>query len=494
MLNLGLSIASAVLLILAFPGFDFSALAAVALAPLLAASARERRPLRRFLLGEIAGIVYWFGACYWIQFVLQVHGGMGAWGSWGAFLLFCLAKALHMAVFTLAAGVLMRRAYAIPAVAALWVAIERTHGPLGFAWQALGNAGIGMSIPLRIAPYAGVYGLSFVFVMLSAALALAALRRRRGELAWLPALPLLYLLPPLPEPRLGAERAVLVQPNISETEDWTAESFAGARTRLGYLTLQAVTAPVSPPPRLVVWPEVPAPFHYDSDPAFREEAIRLARLARSPFLFGTVAYTPAGAPLNSAVMLGAGGEFLGRYDKIYLVPFGEFIPPMFGFINRITQEAGDFAPGEKIVVFRAEGRRFGSFICYEAVFPHLVRRFAADGAEVFVNISNDGYFGHSSARDQHLKIVRMRAVENRRWILRSTNNGVTAAIDPAGRVLDRLPADRADALQARYSYLSEQTPYTRYGDWLPLLCAIASLLALGRDAATRAGSAAHRRP
>jgi apolipoprotein N-acyltransferase len=492
-LNLALALATAVLLVLTFPGFDFAVLAVVALTPLLIATARETSPLRRFLIGEAAGIVFWCGTCYWIQFVLNVHGGMGVLESWGAFLLFGMYKALQTGAFALAAGPLMRRSYAVPAVAALWVAIESTHGWFGFAWHTLGNAGIDMSVPLRLAPFTGVYGLSFLFVMLSAALALVVLRHSRREMAWVLALPLLYLLPRMPEASAGQERAALVQPNISESEDWTPASFSETVTRLRVLTLQAANA-VTPPPRLVVWPEVPAPFVYDSDSGFRSEAQDLARASRSFFLFGAVAHTPAGAPLNSAVMIGPDGEDLGRYDKIYLVPFGEFIPPLFGFVNRITQEAGDFAAGTRIVLFRAEGRSVGTFICYEAALPHSARRFAAAGAEVFVNISNDGYFGHSAAQDQHLKIVRMRAVENRRWILRSTNNGITAAIDPAGRVLERLPANRAAALQAHYSYISTQTVYTKWGDWFPLLCAAASLLALAHAASTRGGSPERRHP
>ena len=232
------------------------------------------------------------------------------------------------------------------------------------------------------------------------------------------------------------------------------------------------------PLRLLVWPEVPAPFVYDSDTDFREQASQLARLARTSFLFGTVAHTAAGAPLNSAILLGPGGEYLGRYDKMYLVPFGEFVPRFFSFVNRITQEAGDFEAGKRLVVFRAEERRLGAFICYEAVFPHLVRRFAAEGAELFVNISNDGYFGRSAAREQHLKIVRMRAAENRRWILRTTNNGITVSIDPAGRIMDRLPPYQQVALHTRYSYVREQTPYTRYGDWFALVCAVAGIAAI----------------
>jgi apolipoprotein N-acyltransferase len=130
------------------------------------------------------------------------------------------------------------------------------------------------------------------------------------------------------------------------------------------------------------------------------------------------------------------------------------------------------------VVFPAGGRRAGTFICYEAALPHFVRRFSGEGAEVFVNISNDGYFGHSAAREQHLSLVRMRAAENRRWILRSTNDGITVTVDPAGRILDYTPPYARDALDTSFSFVSDKTVYTRYGDWFPLLCAIAAGVAL----------------
>jgi apolipoprotein N-acyltransferase len=477
MLNAALSLATAALVVVSFPSLDQSWLAAVALVPLLVAAARERFALRRFLLGYAAGVVYWFATCYWIQFVLEFHGGMGKFGSWGSFALFCLAKAAHLGLFAMLAGVVIGRWYAIPAVAAIWVAIERTHGPLGFAWHALGNAGIDMSVPLRVAPFTGVYGLSFIFVMMSAALALVILRRSRRELAWLLALPLLYLLPPLPEARRGSEAVVLLQPNISQTEEFTRESFDAMVERLSYTSLRAALG-VGDPATLIIWPEVPAPFHFDRDHRFRAGIIDLARLSRSFVLAGVVAHTPAGEPLNSAVLLDPAGNYVDRYDKMFLVPFGEFVPPLFGFVNRITHEAGDFAPGKRLVVFPVRRRGVGTFICYEAVFPHLVRRFADAGAQVLVNISNDGYFGRTAARQQHLKIVRMRAVENRRWILRSTNDGITAVIDPAGRVLERLPPFEPAALRTGFSYESKQTVYTRHGDWFVWLCAIIGAAAL----------------
>jgi apolipoprotein N-acyltransferase len=159
-----------------------------------------------------------------------------------------------------------------------------------------------------------------------------------------------------------------------------------------------------------------------------------------------------------------------RYDKINLVPFGEFIPPPFGWVNRITKEIGDFAPGNRIVVFPVDGHRIGAFICYESAFPDLVRQFARNGAEALVNLSNDGYFGHTAAREQHLALVRMRAAENRRWILRGTNDGITAAVDPAGRVSFRAPPYVELSAIVDYNYNRQLTPYTRFGDWFAWSC------------------------
>ena len=472
-LSFALAVLSAALLILLFPPFNLAWLAPFALTPILVALAREPRPLRRFLLGWTAGVVYWFTVCTWIQFVLEVHGGIGRWGGWGTFVLFCFAKALHFGVFSALAGVLLPRPYALPAVAALWTGIERTHGTLGFAWLTLGNAGVDMAVPMRAAPFVGVYGLSFTFALLSTAVALVILRRPRKQLWPALAVVVLLLLPALPAPVAGTQTAALVQPNVPEEFDWTEKAADHMRQRLLTQSLQAAQKT-----DLLVWPEVPGPLYYDRDPRFRAEAAGLARATNSFFLFGTVGNSATGAPLNSAVLLRPDGTYVDHYDKMYLVPFGEFIPPLFGFVNRITQEAGDFTPGERVVVFPAGAHRIGTFICYESAFPHLVRQFARQGAQVFVNISNDGYFGHSAAREQHLSIARMRAAENRRWILRATNDGITAAIDPAGRVLQRSPLYAEETLRAGYSYVDETTMYTRYGDWFAWGCLLAAALAL----------------
>jgi apolipoprotein N-acyltransferase len=304
---------------------------------------------------------------------------------------------------------------------------------------------------------------------------LIILRRPRKQLWPLASVVVLFLLPGLPEPTAGTASAVLVQPNVPEEFEWTSETVDRMQNRLATLSLRAALSSTTD---LLVWPEVPGPLYYYRDPRFRTEVTDLARATRSFFLFGTVANTGGGAPLNSAIMLRPDGSFIDRYDKMFLVPFGEFIPPLFGFVNRITQEAGDFTAGDRVVVFQAGAHRIGSFICYEAAFPHLVRRFVAQGAEVLVNVSNDGYFGRSAAREQHLELARMRAAENRRWILRATNDGITAVIDPAGRVIRRAPRYTEATLRAGYSYVSETTPYTRYGDWFVWCCLLAAAVAL----------------
>jgi len=477
-LNWVLALLSAALLILTFPRFQLVWLAPVALAPLLVALAREPRWLHRWFLGWAAGVVYWFGVCYWIHFVLAYYGGLGEVAGWAVFLLFALTKALHMGVFAVLAGILMRRWWAAPSVAALWVAVEATHGSLGFAWLALGNAGIDMGVPLRLAPFTGVYGISFAFMTMATALALALLRRSRLELLWL--LPLLFLvfLPQMPSAQRGREAALLAQPNVSETEQWTRQSLDQLERDQVTLSLRGALIETRQPPSIIVWPEVPAPFYYYEDPAFRAYANALARGTHAYVLMGNVAHTPGGAPLNSATLISPEGTPVSRYDKVNLVPFGEFVPWPFGFANKISAEIGDFAPGKRVVVSGVGDHKIGTFICYEAALPGFVRKFAAAGAEVLFNISNDGWFGKTAAREQHLSIVRMRAAENRRWILRSTNDGITATIDSAGRLRGTLPPYVQATSYTGFNYISAQTAYTRYGDWFPWLCAALAVMCL----------------
>lgn len=473
-MNLALSLASGLLLVLIFPRWNLVWLAPVALTPLIVACAREARWQRRFLNGWASGTLFWFFVCTWIQFVLDVHGGMGRWGSWGAFLLFAVLKGLHTALFAALAGVLLRSRWAAVLVPALWTGIEYAHGSLGlawlglgFAWLQLGNAGIDLPSAMRLAPLTGVYGVTFVFAMLGCGVALLATGRPWRELTPLVLLAGLLVLPAPPPLEEGDTAVQVVQPNIDTMARPTPALFTELEARLRVLSLRSSAA-------LIVWPEVPFGF-YPEQPRFRNYLSEIARQARTPLLMGGVAFTGEGDPLNSAFLFDASGQPVARYDKIRLVPFGEYVPPAFGWVNRITGEAGDFEPGQRVVTMNLNGHSLGAFICYESAFPSLVRRFTAQGATFLVNLSNDGYFGQSAAREQHLALVRMRAAENRRWILRSTNDGITAMIDPAGRVTEKLPEFVETAGRMRFRYTEERTPYVRFGDWFALLCGAVSL-------------------
>ena len=468
-MNWLLAALSGLLLVLVFPKFGFVFLAPFALTPLIYAAARESRNFRRFGLGYLAGLIFWGGVNYWIQFVLDVHGGTGHFMSWLMLALFCLAKALHMGTFALLAGLAMRVTWAAIAVPATWVAIEWTHGPLGFAWLDLGNAGIDMAVPLRLAPITGVYGLSFLFALMATAVALALLRRPRWQL-----LPMLLVLVPLdlpflPDVHRGAASAFLVQPNIPDDEVWNPATFESTMERMNLLSVNLNLA-TSNPPDLVVWPEVPAPF-YENTPEVSAAARRIGQGGHTYLLAGIVARAPDGEPLNSAGLWSPDGQEVSRYDKVNLVPFGEFVPWPLGYLtSKVSTEAGDFKPGTRVVVSPENGHKIGTFICYESVFPNFIRQFAGQGAEALFNISNDSWFGRTAARFQHLPIVRMRAVENRRWILRSTNDGITVAIDPAGRTSRESESFQAVSGRFGFNYLHDTTIYTRWGDWFVFIC------------------------
>ena len=228
------------------------------------------------------------------------------------------------------------------------------------------------------------------------------------------------------------------------------------------------------PPELLIWPEYSVPLYFFDSERHRLLAELVARTVNVPFLFNTVAFREVDGvrrPLNSAVVLSPDGEVLAHYSKIFLVPFGEFVPwPFSLFIDKITMEAGNFLPGDQVVVAEVNGHKIGTYICYENVFARGVRRFVADGAEVLVNISNDSWYGRTAARYQHLLIARMRAIENQRYILRATSDGITTVINRAGQITTPLPSFEAGALNSRFDYSDEMTWFALYGEWFWYLC------------------------
>jgi apolipoprotein N-acyltransferase len=236
---------------------------------------------------------------------------------------------------------------------------------------------------------------------------------------------------------------------------------------------------------LIVWPEAPTVLT-EGDPRFRALMQRMTAATGAAAIVGNAAadIRPAHVDLyNAASVFAADGSLLGRYAKIHLVPWGEYVPfaKLFSFAHGLTRNAGRFTHGWKRSVFRLNGHHYGIFICYESIFADEIRQFVVNGAEVLVNISDDGWYGDTSAPWQHLNMARMRAVENRRWLLRDTNTGVTAAIDPYGRVTQSAPRHEFTSLAVRYGFNDELTFYTRFGDVFALVCGILSLATLARS-------------
>ena len=530
-----LTLLSAALQILVFPLPNLYILGWIAIAPLLIALLRARqpdtlqllagvkllpaKPAQAFLLAYFCGILWYAGTCYWIYNTMRQYGGVGTLAALGLLLLFCMYLALYHGVFGLLISLLAsptdgagpnpfsRRALLLAPVA--WVAVELARTRItGFPWDLLGISQVD-NIPLsHIATVTGVYGLSFEIMVVNTALAAAfVIRSERGQrskrkpllLATAGAIIVLQAGRLVSPPAVPTDHtARLVQQNIPvlQGSDWTKEYFDGTLRDLSVVSLTApsLNLPGQDPskrgassahPDLIVWPESPAPF-YSTDPAFREAVSNIARESQSWMLVGslgtrnaTESPTHATQLFNSGILVSPGGEWGERYSKMHLVPFGEYVPfrRIFSFAGGLTKEVGDFSPGTSRAALQATNK-LGVFICYESIFPDEIRQLADNGAEVFVNISNDGWYGDSGAYAQHLKQARMRAVENNRWLLRDTNTGVTAAIDPYGRVVSTIPRKIRAALDADYALTNVTTFYTRHGDWFAYLCAIISVAGL----------------
>ena len=490
---------SGALLVLAFPTPHVSLLAWVALAPLLVVLVQKRARWRLFLYGFLAGAVFFGGTCYWIYDVMRIHGHLPPVACLGVLGLFILVTVPFFGVFSWAVGELAQRWQlgALMLAPMVWVALEwlRAYFPFGgFPWNLLGYAiapQIGWAQP---AAYVGVYGLSFMIAAVNAFVAVFWLAPSRRRAAPLAAIALALAIAWLAGRGIPAEpttaTALLVQTNLPQQEVFDplwVHNNPDEMQALEELTRQAVAAQPTPP-ALVIWPEIPVSIYFNHDPVMRARLIALAQSTRAYFITGTIDYHPAGSErpdvFNSAVLLSPAGELVAQYDKMELVPFGEYLPAVgrIGFFKRLVREVSDFKPGRDFDVMPTAHGRLSMFICYEAIFPGQVRQFVAreGGAEVLVNISNDGWFGRSAAAAQHLNMARLRAVETRRFLLRSTNTGISAVIDPYGRIVTRAPDHVRTALPVSFAPRQERSFYTRHGDWLSFVCTLAVVAALGR--------------
>jgi apolipoprotein N-acyltransferase len=502
---------SAILQVIIFPLPGIFGLSWFALTPLLLALLRARpagelevagsvrlrpaTPGQGFLLGYVCGILWYAGTCYWIYDTMRLYGGLSAPEAMLALFLFCCYLGLYHGLFGLLVSLLAGsgRDFRRPLVMApfLWVAVELARTRItGFPWNLLGIAQVDNIALCRIAGFSGVYGISLEIALVNVALAAAFLvpREKRGAMlaAALAAAAVLQAGRLVDAPPAKADHAaLLVQQNVPVSADWTPAYLQQTLNELTELTVKSVAA--SPMKiDLVVWPESPAWF-LTNDPRFREAVSAMARDTKTWTVVGSIGTSltavtgsPTSPIFNSAAWISPTGEWTARYDKIHLVPFGEYLPlpTLFSFAGGLTKEVGEFQHGTTRSPLDGGAQRLGVFICYESIFPDEVRQFANQGAQVFVNISNDGWYGDSGAYAQHLNQTRMRAIENNRWLLSATDTGVTAAIDPWGRVVARIPRKQRTTLVAPYALTSVTTFYTRHGDWFAYACAIISIGAL----------------
>ena len=515
-----LAIFSGVLQILIFPLPGLYMLCWLALAPLIIAILRARRAEtlqltdsagvrlvpanvgQGFALGYASGILWYAGTCYWVFDTMHQYGGLSRPAAFGILVLFCLYLALYHGAFgallamTADPGTALSRR-ALLAAPFLWVAMELARTRItGFPWNLLGTVQVDNFPLARIATFTGVYGLSVEIILVNTAVAVAFLvRRDKRKTLLIAALGAAFALQAgrwltMP-PAMSDHTAYLVQANIPilDNSEWTKDYFEGTLRDLNWVTLKPTSGAEaketsSVPPNLIVWPESPAPF-YTSDPLFRDPVSAIARKMGTWMVVGSMGVRNATASqptetYNSASLVSPTGEWVTRYDKVHLVPFGEYVPfrKLFSFAEGLTKEVGEFGRGTSRQPLNADGEKLGVFICYESVFPDEVRQFAKNGAQVFVNISNDGWYGDSGAYAQHLQQSRVRAIENARWLLLDTDTGVTAAVDPFGKIAASVPRKTRTTLRAPYALSAVTTFYTRHGDWFAYLCAIISLLAL----------------
>lgn len=498
--------------------------------------ASQPHPLRRgFLRGYLCGFLWYMGNCYWVRDTMAAYGDMPAVFPVLLLVGFSLVLGLYFGLFGLGVA-LVRQAsgsarLALAAAPILWAGLELAAARItSVPWDQLGYSQVDNALVNQLAPWTGVYGISFVLVAVNALIAGGLMLDRcpqkpfwRGPRPWgivgvvLMAAGAVGVMMPPSSPAPTAS-AVLIQPNLDVAGDnkWAGKGEweqhiaeftrqAGEQCKSYIEGLPQTGAPIVIPqcvepanaihPDLVVWPESPAPFD-ETDPRFQQALMSIAKSVHAPLIVGNIGWT-FDAPTqewnyyNSALVVGADGAPVGRYDKIHLVPFGEYIPfqNLLTFAHKLTGRVSKFSRGDERKVFRlptanGEAHRYGVFICYESVFADEVRGFAQLGAEVLVNISDDGWYGDTSAPWQHLNMARMRAIENRRWILRDTNNGVTAVIDPYGRVRQSIPRHQTDALPAQFGFRDDVTFYIAHGDVFGWVCAILGLGIFGWALAT----------
>ena len=433
-----------------------------------------------FLLGLTTGVVYFTGTLYWITLVMAVYGGLPMWIA----VILNGALIAYLALFPALFGVVMRRALAafgaraLAAAPLVWVATElgRAYVLTGFPWVLLGYSQVGVLSIAQLASIFGVYGVSALVAAVSAVAANVVVAEAGDRLRPAAAVFVLLLIVWVWGSRRvdAAEwtrageviRVGLVQGNVDQGQKWDPARATSILTNYLDMTRQAVDRGA----QLVLWPESSTPFYFEEarDRADADRLRAFAREARVPILFGSDQIERGVPPkyFNSAFLVREDGSTAGVYRKMHLVPFGEYVPfqRMLFFVAPLVEAVSDFSEGQQPVLLQVGGHMISTSICYEIVYPNLVRQFVTGGSELLTTITNDAWFGKTSAPYQHFAQASMRAIEAGRYLVRSANTGISGVVDPYGRVLVRTEIYQPAVVVDEARFLRTTTVYARLGD------------------------------
>jgi len=445
---------------------------------------------RAFVLGLVTGVIYFSGTLYWITQVMTVYGGIAPLVSVLINALLVAYMALFPAIFALVvsrcAAALGSRSLVVAPFA--WVATElgRTYLLTGFPWVLLGYSQVTTLPVAQFASIFGVYGLSALIAAVSAALAYSAIRQMTGSArpgtagmlsTYRPIVLMVAVVLAIGAwgslrvrrgefTRAGDPVTVgLIQGNVDQADKWDRGRAVGIFSQYLAMTRKAIGEGA----QVVLWPESSTPFYFEEDRPGAELVRAIARESKVPLLVGSDQIDRSSPPTkyyNSAFLVRPDGSTGAVYRKMHLVPFGEYVPlkNVLFFARHLVEAVSDFSPGDAAVLLPVRGHLMSTAICYEIVYPELVRTFAAGGSELLSTITNDAWFGRTSAPYQHFAQASMRAIENGRYLVRAANTGISGIVDPYGRVLAKTDIFTQAVVVGEARFVRERTVYSRIGD------------------------------
>lgn len=489
--NVALAGLSGLMLTSSFPSLNLEWIAWISFIPLLI-SLQDQSPLNAFKLGLITGLCHYVTLLYWIVVALSRYGGIPLIPSLAVLVLLVVYLALYPACFALFLNRIAPFRLSSLLGAGIWVSLEyaRAHLLTGFPWCLLGYSQF-LRLPLlQIADITGVYGISLLVILVNVVLYNLLVHwtyeRKKflaGEVvivAIMVGVTLCYGYYHLGETSQGGAgertlRAVIAQGNIDQSMKWD-EDFQYKTVSI-YYALSQGSAPFRP--QLIVWPETAVPFFFQDSSHLSQLVYRASRTTAADILFGSPAYEAKDHTLsyyNRVYMLHGDGEY-EYYDKVHLLPFGEYVPlkRFLPFVHRLVPAAGDFTPGKRLKPLASHDLEVGPLICYEAIFPGLSRELALQGAELLVNVTNDAWFGHTSAPYQHLSMAVLRCVETRLPMARAANTGVSAFIQPDGKIAKQSGLFTREILTDELRLGRHETFYSQYGDIFAIIVLIGTI-------------------